>query len=187
MMKHVNTVLVGKTVTKTYAGTETIAGFSAGEVFLTDQDGNLINTKAKAIAATGVKFALKTAETRTTDTGATVSVIKYSNLITKQGVKKYVSNNYAAATEDQVVANFDSFTPIVGNRYVLRLVFIDLYEHPGQYTHTFEAIATTTVLNDLLQEFKRVINKRPGTRVVAITTAAADTGNTTDVTASAIS
>ena len=185
MMKHVNTVLVGKTVTKAYAGTETIAGFSAGEVFLVDQDGNLINTDAKAAAATSIKFALKTSETRTTDTGATVSVIKYSNPIDRKGIKDYKTNNYAAATEDQVVADFGSFAPVVGNRYVLRLVFIDLYEHPGQYTHTFEAIATTTVLNDLLQEFKRVINKRPGTRVVAITTAAADTGNTTDVTASA--
>lgn len=170
MMKHVNTVLVGKTVTKTYAGTETVDGFSAGEVFLVDQDGNLINTEAKAIAATAIKFALKTAETRTTDTGATVSVIKYSNPIDKKGIKDYKTNNYAAATEDQITVNFGSFAPIVGNRYVLRLVFIDLYEHPGQYTHTFEAIATSTSLYDLITEFARVINKRPGTRVVASTT-----------------
>ena len=51
---------------------------------------------------------------------------------------------YAAKVESTVSFDWTGVTPVPGYRYVIRLIYKDLYEHPGQFTHTYEHIATAT-------------------------------------------
>ena len=198
MLQNVNTVLVGATTAAPDSGTgatavyaanyNTVAEFNAGEVFLVDEKMNLIATNAEAVAAKEVRFALKTADTTEVvaqdGTVATTNIIKYSAPIKRNSIKKAVYNVYAAPTEDKIVFDFDTFTPEVGRRYVVRFIYRDLYEHPGQFTKSYEVIATTTSLNDLLQALKARINKDMTRRINVITTT--DIDETTDVTSAAV-
>ena len=199
MMQHVNSVLVGKTAAQPDSGTgsaavyaaayNTVAEFTAGEIFLVDEKFNIVGvTSGDTDASKELRFALKTADTTqvTAQDGsvATTPVIKYSAPIKKGSVKSIVFNAYSAATEDKLVFDFNTFAPEVGRRYVIRFIYRDLYEHPGQYTKTYEVIATTTVLNDLLQALKARINKDSGRRIVVKATT--DIDETTDVTTGAV-
>lgn len=200
MMKHANTVLVGKTAAAPASGSgstavyatnyDTVAEFTSGEIFLVDEKMNLIATNAQAIAAKEVRFALKTADTfdyaDTTGAVTTAPVIKYSAPIKRGSIKSAVYGAYSAPTEDKILFDFTDVVPVIGNRYVVRFIYRDIYEHPGQFTKTYEVIATTTDINDLIQGIKSRINKDYGRRINVIATTAADTGNTTDVTSSAV-
>jgi hypothetical protein len=180
MLQHVNTVIVGKTaavpnagtsgVTAVYAGTyDTVTEFLVGEVFLVDEKMELIGTNAKAVAAKEVRFALKTDKTTTyTDTtGAdqTATVIKYSEPIQKGAIKNAKYNVYVAPVEEKITFDFTGVVPVVGNRYVVRFIYNDIYEHPGQFTKTYEVIATTAILADLVAALKNRINKDMGRRI----------------------
>lgn len=184
MLQHVNTVIVGKTAAAPDSGTgatavyaanyNTVAEFSAGEVYLVDEKMNLIATHANAIAAKEVRFALKTDKTTTyTDTtGAdqTATVIKYSAPIKKGSIKSAKYNVYTAPVEDSITFDFTGVTPVIGNRYVVRFIYRDIYEHPGQFTKTYEVIATTAVLADLIAALKNRINKDMGRRITLSST-----------------
>lgn len=170
MMQNVNTVLVGNATQKTsYAGTETVAGLGAGEIFMEDQNGVIINATGDVTAATAVRFGLKTGNTLTyTDLSgneASVNEIKYSAFIKKGSIKKVTKQEYTAPAEDSILFDFTGVTPVVGNRYVVRFIYRDLYEHPGQFTKTYEVIATTNVLADLVAALKNRINKDMGRRI----------------------
>ena len=63
--------------------------------------------------------------------------------------------------------NGTSATVVIGHRYVLRIVYKDMYEAPGQFTHTYEAIATTETADDLGNALLKKINKHANRRVNA--------------------
>ena len=78
-----------------------------------------------------------------------------------------VYSDYVAPTEDVIEIAFSGSTIEVGHRFVLRLVYGDLYEAPGQFTHTYEVIATTTSTAALAAAFMAKINKHVSRRVDA--------------------
>lgn len=171
MLQHVNTVLVGGAQGATITPT-TIDGMSAGSIVLADKDGKLIKTAALAAAADKVRIGLVTGDSiaYTTPAGAnaTVKKVEYSNWITRESVKNYLPFSYTAAKEDKIVFTFTNTPVVAGNRYVLRIIYRDLYEHPGQFTHTYELIATGTDLKaNLIDEMVKLINKDPRRRVTA--------------------
>lgn len=79
---------------------------------------------------------------------------------------------FKAKAEDKIVITATSVTPEVGHRYVLRLVYRDIYEAPGQFTHTYEVIAKTTNPEDLMAAFNKKINAHKEARVIASVSAA---------------
>ena len=87
--------------------------------------------------------------------------------IMKGSKPNMVFSKYVAAAEDKIVITATDVTPEVGHRYVLRLVYTDIYEAPGQFTHTYEVIAKSTSATDLITAFKNKINKHKEARVVA--------------------
>lgn len=75
-------------------------------------------------------------------TDADATIVK-TQVISKDKVNSLVYSAYAAKTEASSVIDFTGVTPVAGYRYVVRVIYNDLYEHPGQYTHSYEAIAAT--------------------------------------------
>lgn len=75
-------------------------------------------------------------------TDAKATIVK-TQVIPKGKVKSLVYSAYAAKVEASSIIDFTGVTPVAGHRYVVRVIYNDLYEHPGQYTHSYEAIAAT--------------------------------------------
>lgn len=73
-------------------------------------------------------------------TDAKATIVK-TQVISKGKAKSLVYSAYAAKAEATSVIDFTGVTPVAGYRYVVRVIYNDLYEHPGQYTHSYEAIA----------------------------------------------
>ena len=85
---------------------------------------------------------------------------------------KFVKGTYVAPSQDVINIDLSGATIKAGNRYVLRVVYKDLYEHPGQFTHTYEVIATATTPATLASAFAAKISKHMNRRVVATVSSA---------------
>lgn len=94
-------------------------------------------------------------------------IIKWSDRIQKASKPAYAVN----AAEDPVAAKIEidlaGVTPVVGHRYVLRVLYKDMNIANFQFTHTYEHVATTTVAADLGEAILAKINKHANRRVNA--------------------
>lgn len=141
---------------------------NAGEVALFDENKKLITSAADAAAAhsvyVGVCDGSMTVINPQTGAAESKKQISFSNEIQK-GKVSYVFQAYSAPTEEKIEFDFSGATIVIGHRYVLRIVYKDMYEHPGQFTHTYEVTASTATAQDLCDAFAKQINKHPGRRV----------------------
>ena len=158
MLQKPNTVLVSKKVN--LAGTSITAG---DLLVLNGETGAVIDISAATIASTGVKsiqFALVKADGTYTKTAP----------IAKAKIASTTADNqsaYLAKTNATALLDFSAVIPVIGNRYVVRVIYKDLFEHPGQFTHSYEAIAKTTDPTDLATAIKNAVNRHAGRRVNA--------------------
>ena len=94
-------------------------------------------------------------------------LVKWSDRIQKASKPAYAVN----ASEDPVAAkieiNLAGVTPVVGHRYVLRILYKDMNIANFQFTHTYEHVATTTAAADLGEAILAKINKHANRRVNA--------------------
>jgi hypothetical protein len=94
-------------------------------------------------------------------------IIKWSDRIQKASKPAYAVN----AAEDPVAAKIEidlaGVTPVVGHRYVLRILYKDMNIANFQFTHTYEHVATTTAAADLGEAILAKINKHANRRVNA--------------------
>ena len=179
MLNRVNKVLIGKSV----VGNGTILygtshDFEAGEIAILDKNmtllapGSTINdTDTIYIAEIQVGTYDVVGETGVSVTG--INKLLISDPIVGNSIKSYSGRSYSAAVE-QVVTITPTLTPVVGTEYVLRIVYTDTREKPGQVTATYRVVATDATLATLLAAFVAQINKHVQRRVVA-------TGGSTDI------
>ena len=94
-------------------------------------------------------------------------IVKWSDRIQKASKPAYAVN----AAEDPVAAKIEidlaGVTPVVGHRYVLRILYKDMNIANFQFTHTYEHVATTTAAADLGEAILAKINKHANRRVNA--------------------
>lgn len=163
MLQKPNTVLVGTAVDNTGAGA------NVGEVIAINAEtgAGIDYSTAWPAGVNAIQLALKTA-----------SGLKKSAVIKKGAVKNMTGNGecaYAAKVESSVSFDWTGVTPVAGYRYVIRLIYKDLYEHPGQFTHTYEHIATATDTIDTIgASLEAKINAHKGARATAAYTAGTD-------------
>jgi hypothetical protein len=170
MSKHVNTVIVGSSVGVSAAPT-------VGQIVLLGSKGQILATPALAGAEPTVSIAVVTGTmkivdpTKTDGSMITKPMYKQSNPIqkTKLSLKE---GTYAAPIPSTAVFTMTGASIVAGNRYVIRIVYKDIVEHPSQFTHSYEIIATTTVASDLAAAFAAKINRHKGRRVTAGVSAA---------------
>lgn len=167
MITRVNSVMIGK---KCPAGYTTVDTLNAGEVALFDENKALIKDQDAALKASTIYVGVCTGDMTVTmpdGTSSTKKVVEYSNAIQKASKPSYVIGNYKAPVEEKIEIDLLSAKLVIGHRYVLRIVYKDLYGAPGQFTHTYETVATTDVAKDLCNALLKKINKHANRRVNA--------------------
>ena len=172
MIQHVNTVLIGKTLPSAYT---TADALTAGDVALFDQNRAIIKTAADAAKATSLYIGVAQNKVKVTMPNGSVADkanIKFGNEIQKNSNPSAVIREYVAPVQDKIVITLTDATIIAGHRYVLRIVYKDMYEAPGQFTHTYEVFAANTTAADLAAAIVKKINKHANRRVNASASAA---------------
>lgn len=166
MLQHVNTVLVSNVdLLTSYDGKTEVGDLSTKEIFIENEKGGLVYDNTTAANAKAIRFGYITDETLATAaygaiTAGTERVVKYSPYIQKNSVKSATFTEYEAKQEASIKFNLAACAnPIVGNRYVVRFIYRDVYEHPGQFTKTYEVIASTVNKADLIAALVARINK----------------------------
>lgn len=168
MITRVDTVLIGKTCPESYD--TTVDKLTPGAVALFDENKSLIKDGADAVKASTVYIGV-VGDNMTialpNGTSTTKRSVEYSNAIQKASKPSYVIGGYVAPVQEKIEIDLTSATVVIGHRYVLRIVYKDMYEAPGQFTHTYEAIATTGNVDDLGNALLKKINKHANRRVNA--------------------
>ena len=166
MITRVDTVLIGKTCPASYTNVDAL---SAGDVALFDENRNIITTEAAAADASAVYVGIckgTVAVTLPDNTTANKPVVEYSNKLTNNELS-YVLGGYSAPVQDSIAIDMTNADITIGHRYVLRVVYKDIYEAPGQFTHTYEVIATSETPATLAAAFLAKINKHANRRISA--------------------
>lgn len=172
MLNHVNTVLIAKTAPASFSAADALA---VGAIALFDENKKILTSAALAAAAKSIYVGVcegKEDVYNQAGTKSTKSIIRFSKEIQKGSNPTLVVTPFVAKAEDKIVITATNVAPEVGHRYVLRLVYNDIYEAPGQFTHTYEVIAKTTAPKDLVDAFVKKINKHKEARVTASASAA---------------
>lgn len=167
MITRVDSVMIGKKCPASYT---TVDALNAGEVALFDENRALIEDQNGALKASTIYVGVCTGDMTVTmpdGTSSTKKVVEYSNAIQKASKPSYVMGYYKAPVAEKIEIDLTSAKPVIGHRYVLRIVYKDLYEAPGQFTHTYETVATSEVADDLGDALLKKINKHANRRVTA--------------------
>lgn len=167
MITRVDSVMIGKKCPASYT---TVDDLNAGEVALFDENRALIKDQDGALKASTIYVGVCTGGMTVTmpnGTSSTKKVVEYSNAIQKASKPSYVMGDYIAPVAEKIEIDLTSAKPVIGHRYVLRIVYKDLYEAPGQFTHTYETVATSEVADDLGSALLNKINKHANRRVTA--------------------
>lgn len=167
MITRVDTVLIGKKCPTAYT---TVDDLVKGDVALFDENRALIKDPNGALKASTIYVGVCTGDMTVTmpdGTSSTKKVVEYSNAIQKASKPSYVMGDYKAPVAENIEIDLTNAKPVIGHRYVLRIVYKDLYEAPGQFTHTYETVATSNIANDLGTALLKKINKHANRRVSA--------------------
>lgn len=168
MITRVDSVMIGKKVPTAYT---TVDALNVGEVALFDENKVLIKDQDAALKASTIYVGVCTGDMTITlpdGTSSTKKVVEYSNAIQKASKPSYVMGEYEAPVAEKIEIDLTNTKPVIGHRYVLRIVYKDMYEAPGQFTHTYETVATTEVADDLGNALRKKINKHANRRINAV-------------------
>lgn len=173
MITSVHSVLIGKQVPAPYI---TVDALAVGDVALFDENKALIKTAADAVNANSLYVGVAGEKMNVTMPDGTVAQkanIDFSTEIQKASKPSAVIGEYVAPVEEKIVITLTNATIIAGNRYVLRIVYKDMYEAAWQFTHTYEVYAETTTPADLVNALLKKINAHKNRRVQASASASA--------------
>ena len=96
-----------------------------------------------------------------------VSIMKWSDRIQKESKPSYVAGDFEDPTNAKIEINLSAADLVVGHRYVLRILYKDIEAANFQFTHTYEHVATTELVDDLGSALLKQINKHANRRVNA--------------------
>lgn len=175
MLTRVTKVLVGKDIARTsslsddYAFGGSSAKIAEGEMFVADKNKNLL-TAGATIADTdtiyiGVGLGTTMTYSNTQGTSITARRIRWSDPIEGKLVKGWYKEDYSAKAEKVLTLGAISDTIVLGREYVLRIVYKDIPEHPGQFTKTYRYTATNTDAEDTFDGLRAAVNKDADRRI----------------------
>lgn len=167
MITRVNTVLVANTTCP--SSFTAVESLTEGQAALFNENKQIIKSEAEAAAANAIYVGVcqGTMKVVNPTSGALEDkkMIEYSNKIEKDAYFNYTVNDYEAPAAEKIEIDLTNATIVIGHRYVLRIVYKDLYEAPGQFTHTYDVIAATETPQDLCDAFAKQINRHPNRRI----------------------
>lgn len=172
MLQSVHSVLIGKTCPASYTTADALA---AGDVALFNENKALIKTAAEAATASSLYVGVAGSKINVTMPDGSVAQkanIDFSNEIKKNSKPSAVIGEYVAPVEEKIVITLTDATIVAGNRYVLRIVYKDMYEAAWQFTHTYEVYAESETAADLAAAIVKKINAHKNRRVQATVSSA---------------
>lgn len=172
MLQSVHSVLIGKTCPASYTTADALA---AGDVALFNENKALIETAAEAATASSLYVGVAGSKINVTMPDGSVAQkanIDFSNEIKKNSKPSAVIGEYVAPVEEKIVITLTDATIAAGNRYVLRIVYKDMYEAAWQFTHTYEVYAESATAADLAAAIVKKINAHKNRRVQATVSSA---------------
>lgn len=172
MLQSVHSVLIGKTCPASYTTADALA---AGDVALFNENKALIKTAAEAATASSLYVGVAGSKINVTMPDGSVAQkanIDFSNEIKKNSKPSAVIGGYVAPVEEKIVITLTGATIVAGNRYVLRIVYKDMYEAAWQFTHTYEVYAESATAADLAAAIVKKINAHKNRRVQATVSSA---------------
>lgn len=172
MLQSVHSVLIGKTCPASYTTADALA---AGDVALFNENKALIKTAAGAATASSLYVGVAGSKINVTMPDGSVAQkanIDFSNEIQKNSKPSAVIGEYVAPVEEKIVITLTDATIVAGNRYVLRIVYKDMYEAAWQFTHTYEVYAESATAADLAAAIVKKINAHKNRRVQATVSSA---------------
>lgn len=172
MLQSVHSVLIGKTCPASYTTADALA---AGDVALFNENKALIKTAAEAATASSLYVGVAGSKINVTMPDGSVAQkanIDFSNEIKKNSKPSAVIGEYVAPVEEEIVITLTDATIVAGNRYVLRIVYKDMYEAAWQFTHTYEVYAESATAADLAAAIVKKINTHKNRRVQATVSSA---------------
>lgn len=172
MLQSVHSVLIGKTCPASYTTADALA---AGDVALFNENKALIKTAAEAATASSLYVGVAGSKINVTMPDGSVAQkanIDFSNEIKKNSKPSAVIGEYVTPVEEKIVITLTDATIAAGNRYVLRIVYKDMYEAAWQFTHTYEVYAESATAADLAAAIVKKINAHKNRRVQATVSSA---------------
>lgn len=171
MITRVNNVMIANAgCPESYSTAEDL---NKGEIALFDENRNIIANETDAIKANKVYVGICNGTMKVVNptSGALEDKkqIEFSTQMQKGTFISSVLTKYEAPVQEKVEFNLTNAKIVVGHRYVLRIVYKDMFEAPGQFTHTYEVIATSDTAQDLCNAFGKAINKHVNKRVSVAT------------------
>ena len=176
MLNRTNKLLIGKDIDRT----STVASSSEMQTMVENAvDGELVVLdKNKKVFATGdtvgdtdtifICQALSETYDFTNEAGTAVTGARrvvFSDPIQGSLVKNFRAVSYEAKAEQATIIT-PSGTVVEGTEYFIRIVYRDIPEHPGQFTHTYRVIANSTATTTaLVTQLTAEINAHAGRRV----------------------
>lgn len=179
MFTRPTSLLIGKDISRTAALVDGAtmdvveANIVEGEVVVLDKDFKVAAAAVTYAASEVLYIAEGSADTYnyTNEAGTAVTGarrILVSSPINGASVTSYLGAAYDAKSEAVITIPAISGTITAGTEYVLRLVFKDIVEHPGQFTQTYRYVAKTgDASQDIFDGLRARIAKHKGTRVAA--------------------
>lgn len=155
-------VIIGKKV-----NIADIAALSIGDITVVDENMKAASAPADANALYIGVCTGKEEITLPNGSTSTVSIMKWSDRIQKASKPSYATSNYEAPANAKIEIDLTSVKPVIGHRYVLRVLYKDLNIANFQFTHTYEHVATTETATDLGAALLAKINKHANRRVNA--------------------
>ncbi|HKL13110.1 MAG TPA: hypothetical protein VJ907_05840 [Halanaerobiales bacterium] len=183
MLKRVTSLLIGKDIDRSSGVTagEDVVGFADGANALADGEIVVLDKNMKVLAA-GATIADSDVIYIAQGTGTTFDVgslsgvreVIVSDPIEGSKVKEYSGISYSAKSEQTSSLTLTGMTPVVGTEYIVRIIYKDINEHPGQFTHTYRHVAESATLDTFGAAIEAKINAHSGRRVTATYTTGTD-------------
>ncbi len=186
MINRTDKVFIGKDITRdaqVIAGANIVTisastGLADGEIVVLDKNKSVLAAGATIADSDTIFICLKVSETfnYTSESGSAVTGagrLEFSDAIKGANVKTYNGRAHVVKAEETAILDITGLTPVVGTEYILRLVYKDIKEHPGQFTQSYRYVSTTATLDTFGDAFVAVVNKHTGRRI----SAAYDTSN----------
>lgn len=179
MLTRVNKILIGKDVSRDTQvvggiGIATLVastGLAAGEIVPLDENKKVLTAGSTIADTSTIYFCEGTSETfsYTNETGTLVTSARkiiFSDPIDGARVKSWKGNSYAAKSEQSTAISMVGWASTAATEVLLRIIYKDLSEHPGQFVHSYRNIGTGTLDTDMAALVAKV-NAHKGRRVNA--------------------
>lgn len=179
-------ILIGKDITRT---AEVVDGADMGTVVQNIAEGEVVVLdKNKEVMAAGATYTdtdtificAGTGDTfdYTNEAGTAVTDARrviFSDPIEGGLVKHYTGNGYTASSEQVTTFDLTGLSVTADTEYLLRIVYKDLNEHPGQFVQSYRYIAESgDDIDDVGDALVALINADKGRRVSATYTEGTD-------------